>query len=205
MKKSVGFIIAAVLMFMHTEILSAAVRSFTMSASVPAATGVSLGVSSVTGSGTASLPSTATTLSFNSMAYDATNGFWEPNNTFVLDVAPSGGSGSVTTVVTYTEGTNQNNTTGGHGLGHKATATFMKTTGSGSATTDTLIAAHGKKRLIDLTGGETVTPAEVAGGWLRVYMGIVTDPSVVSGSEIFSNADHSGQYDGTVTVTTTAS
>ena len=175
MKKTIGLLIAVVFMVMQAGMVSAATRSFTLTASVPSATGVSINAASIaaaTSTWTA-LASNATTMSFDTMTFNSTYGYWAPDHYFAVDVGTTGGSGNLTTVVTYTEGTNQNAATGGHGLGYKGIATFMKVTGSGTSTTEASIAAHGKKRLIDLTG-ETVTPAQVSGGWLRVYLGIAT-------------------------------
>ncbi|MBF0122831.1 MAG: hypothetical protein HQL21_05425 [Candidatus Omnitrophica bacterium] len=207
MKKAVGLMIAVVFMFMQAGTLSAATRSFTVTASVPSATGVAISASSVLVSTNAFTPlaSNVTSLSFDTMTFNTTYGFWAPDHVFAIDVGTVGGAGNVTTVVTYTEGTNQNSSVGGHGLGYKGLATFQKATVSGGVTTEATIAAHGKKKLIDLTG-TTVTPAQVAGGWLRVYLGITTDPTAVgmpANAEIFSNADRSGIYDGTITFTAT--
>ena len=207
MKKTIGLLIAVVFMVMQAGMVSAATRSFTLTASVPSATGVSINAASIaaaTSTWTA-LASNATTMSFDTMTFNSTYGYWAPDHYFAVDVGTTGGSGNLTTVVTYTEGTNQNAATGGHGLGYKGIATFMKVTGSGTSTTEASIAAHGKKRLIDLTG-ETVTPAQVSGGWLRVYLGIATGAAgEPTGAELFTNLDHSGAYTGTITFTSTIS
>jgi hypothetical protein len=215
MRKTIGLFIVAILMFVQVGILLAETRSFTLQASVPTAVGfatlaTSVGISAssvATGSGVwTSMSPSATLLSFDVMSYNSTYGYWAPNHYFAVDVGTSDGSGSVTTVVTYAEGTNPNAATGGHGLGYKAFATFQKAYISGGTTLETPIAAHGKKKLYDLIGaGRTVTPAQVTGGWLRVYLGVVTDPALVTGSELFTNLDHSGIYDGMITFTATLS
>ena len=207
MKKTIGFLIATVFMVMQAGMVSAATRSFTVSASVPLATGVSMNAASVNAATNAftALASNATTMSFDTMTYNSTYGYWAPDHYFAVDVGTVGGSGNLTTVVTYTEGTNQNSATGGHGLGYKGVATFQKVTLSGGVTSETTIAAHGKKKFIDLTG-ETVTPAQVSGGWLRVYLGIATGAAgEPTGAELFTNLDHSGAYTGTITFTSTIS
>ena len=221
MQKTAGVIIAVMLMLMQGGMVSAATRSYTLQVNVPtaagfsmslgsvqaSASGVSIAASSVTVSSNVwtALASNATTLSFDTMTFNSTYGYWAPNHYFAVDVGTIGGSGNLTTVVTYAEGTNQNSAMGGHGLGYKGIATFMKVTGSGTSTKETSIAAHGKKRLIDLTG-ETVTPAQVSGGWLRIYLGIATGASgEPAGSELFTNADHAGTYDGAITFTGTLS
>ena len=215
MKKTIGLLIAMGFMVMQAGMVSAATatRSFTVSATVPAATGVSINAASVavnadgTSGAWTALAADATTMSFGTLTYNSTYGYWAPDHYFAVDIGTSGGAGNLTTVVTYSEGTNQNQSSGGHGLGYKGIATFQKVTGSGTNTQEATIAAHGKKRFIDLTG-ETVTPAQVSGGWLRVYLGIATDPTATgmpTGTEIFTNLDHSGQYTGTVTFTATVS
>ncbi len=207
MRKAVGLFIVAMFVFMQAGTVWAAVRSFTLTASVPTATGVSINAASVdatTGTFT-NLASTATTLSFDIMTYNSTYGFWSPDHYFAVDVGTTGGSGSLTTVVTYTEGANPNSGTARNGLGYKGKATFMKVTGTGTETTETAIAAHGIKKFVDLTG-TTVTPAQVTGGWLRVYLGIATGATgEPTGAEMFTNLDAPGTYDGTITFSATVS
>jgi hypothetical protein len=51
-----------------------------------------------------------------------------------------------------------------------------------------------------------VTPAQVTGGWLRVYLGIATGAAgEPTGTELFTNLDQPGTYDGTITFTSTVS
>ena len=104
--------------------------------------------------------------------------------------------------LSYTEGANPNNP--GHGLGWKSTATFTKVVGS----TETSLSSHGPKKMLKDLSGEHVLPSEVSGGFLRVYLGIVSkDPTAPipdpAASEVFTNADHAGAYDGSLVITAT--
>jgi hypothetical protein len=201
--------IAGVLMVMQAGAAFAVVsgtRTFNPSATVPAATGVSISAASVlTATNAWTVLSGATTaLSFDTMAYNSTNGYWAPDHFFAIDVASTGGGADLTTTVTYTEGNNPDSVAGGRGLGYKGMATFMKATVVNGVTTETSIAALGKKKFIDLTS-TTVTPAQVYGGWLRVYLGISTGAAgEPTGIETFTNTDRAGAYTGTIVFTSTA-
>jgi hypothetical protein len=147
-----------------------------------------------------------TTLSFNPLTYNTKNSIWLPDHFFAIDVAPTGGGGSTDTTVSYAEPSSPNDATTGHGLGWKTTANFFKV--SGTPAKEDSLTAHGKKMLKDLSG-ENIAPAEVAGGYLRIYVGVVTkDPAAVpldpASSEPFTNVDVAGTYQGTLTITATA-
>jgi len=204
MKKAVGLIIAVMFMFLQAGAAFAVQRAFTVQASVPAATGVAINASSVTVAGNVFTPlsSSATLLNFDTMTFNTQYGVWRPDHYFAIDVGTIGGGGNVTTIVTYSEGANPNGT--GHGLGYKAQATFQKVTLVGGDQQESSITAIGKKRLGALTGGVTVTPAQITGGWLRVYLGVATgDLAEAADSEPFTNADKSGTYDGIITFSST--
>ncbi len=186
----------------------AASTTFTVSATVPAASGINMTVSSVNSSSGAftTEPAGTTALSFDPMTFNTTNNIYVPNHYFAVDVSVSGGSGSPDTTVTYSEGANPNGGGSSNGLGVKSTATFAKETPNGSGgTTETLLTAHGpKKRMIDLNG-EHVAFTEVSGGFLRMYLGVWTGTTVApadpSNGQPFSNADVAGQYTGSLLVT----
>jgi len=183
--------------------------TFTMSATVPLATGISIVVDSVnaTGSPVFSLVS-GSTLSFNSgggMTYNAANNIFIPSVYYALNIQATGGAGLPDTTVTYSEGNNPNsgsNTFGG--LGTKATATFAQELGSSET-----ITALGKKRLIDLTGnvGHEPYTALAPGSYLRVYLGIwtgsSTSPADPSNGQPFSYGDAPGSFTGSLTVSAT--
>ena len=177
-----------------------AATAFTVSATVPLATGISIVVDSVNATGTPVFtPVSGTSLSFDPMTFNTTNHIWLPSIYYVLNIGVSGGSGLPDTTVTYAEGTNPNGAT--NGLGYKSTATFDQELG----TTETLLSL-GKKRLIDLTGttGHVPYTSLATGSYLRVYLGIWTGSTVApadpSNGQPFSNADAAGTYTGTLTV-----
>jgi len=183
--------------------------AFTVSATIPDATGIGMTVSSVNSSTNTftTQPAGTTALSFDPMTFNSTSKIYLPDHYFALDIGVTGGSGSPDTTVTYTEGANPNNgTSHPNGLGHKSTATFAKeVAGSTGATVETLLTAHGpKKRLTDLSG-EHVAFTEVSGGFLRIYLGIwtgsTTSPADPTNGEPFSNTDVAGQYNGSLLVT----
>jgi len=203
MKKIAGLaLVVAFLVGQPGMLLAEDTKTFTLSASVPKATSVAITASKVVG--TTFTTMTGTALSFDPMTFQTTSKIWLPAHYFAVDIAPSnGGSAGTNVTVNYTEGANPNGT-GGHGLGWKSTATFMKVVG----TTETALTIHGPKKMLKDVIGENILPGEVAGGYLRVYLGIVTkdkaaayqDPST---SEPFTNADAPGVYDGTITFTAT--
>ncbi len=185
-------------------------KTFVISATVPAATSVGINAFSVKGTPPVFTAVTGTTLNFSPMTLNPAIGIYLPDHFFAIDVVSSGGAGSPSAVVTYTEGANPNNPA--HGLGWKSTATFMKVVFVGPNPTDTTespISAHGPKKLLKDVHGETIASTETAGGWLRVYLGIVTKDATApipdpTAGEVFSNADKAGSYDGTLLISATA-
>lgn len=174
-------------------------QTYTLSASVPLATGVTFTASSVDAATNTFTPVTGTALSFDPMTFDTTNQIWLPNHYFAIDISASGGAGSTDATFTYTEGTNPNSP--GNGLGWKSSATFVRVNG----TTETPLAhgTSGKMLLKDLSG-EHITPAELQGGRLRTYLGINTgDATTPATGEVFSNADGAGNYTGTLLISVT--
>ncbi len=214
MKKVLGIILVGLFLIIPSgPSLAQSVESFNLSASIPQATAVSFTVSSVVG--TVFSPVSGTDLSFDPMEYktgelnDNIN-IWLPDHFFAIDIAPAaGGVGGTNVTITYADDPNHPNAAYGmNGLGWKATATFMKTSGSGIDTTDDPLLAHGPKKLLKDVVGENILPAETAGGWLRIYLGIVAlDPDAdwpdPAGAEPFTNLDHSGSYEGTLTISAT--
>ncbi len=195
-----------VLLYSISPSFAQSVKTFTLSASVPPATSIAINAFSVNSTGTPIFTAVnGLALSFGSLTFNATNGIYLPDHYFVVDLASQGGAGTPNVTLTYTEGANPNSSTGGNGLGKKATATFVKVAG----TTETGLTGHGPKKLLsDLSSGENIAASEITGGFLRVYLGIVTgDPNASfpdpSGAEVFSNADSGGTYDGTLLVSAT--
>jgi len=195
-------------LFLLSQILDvwAAPTTYILSATVPASTGISITVSSINSTTNlfTVLPAGTTALSFDPMTFNSTSSVYLPNHYYALDFGVSGGAGTADVTVSYNEGANPNGTS--NGLGYKTTATFAKEVpGTGGTTTESLLAAHGKKRLIDLNA-EHVAYTEVTPGFLRIYLGVWTgsltglapDPST---GQPFSNGDFPGQYTGSLVVT----
>ena len=192
--------------------------TLTVSATVPQAQGISLGISSIVGTGSSAvwtaLPAGTSALNFNTMVLNTgtSNGtafsFWAPTNYFAIDIGVTGGVGTPTVNITYTEGTNPNGTS--NGLGTKTGMAFdYVSTAAGSDT----LSAFGRKTLTSLTGTAGQMPiADIPSGyWERAYVGVCTgntnaangqvDPT---GCKTFGNTDAAGTYTGTLTFTATA-
>jgi hypothetical protein len=202
MKKVISFL--GIMLFLLAQVGLAWAVDFTISADLDPATGVSITASSVNATTKVFTP-VGTALDFNPLIFNTTSKIWLPDHYFAIDVGTTGGGGSTDTTVTYEEGSNPNSTSTGHGLGWKSTATFMKVVGS----TETGLSGHGPKKMLKDLSGERILPAEVAGGYLRIYVGVVSkDPKATfldpDASEPFTNVDMHGTYNGTLRVTATA-
>jgi hypothetical protein len=203
-KMSLVLILGVLILFGGAVAGWATQMTFTMSATVPAATGVSVTVSSVNSSTNVftTEPAGTTALSFDPMTYSTTTNEYVPNHYYALDFGTSGGAGTADLTLTYTEGTNPNGST--NGLGYKTTATFAKEVlGTNGATTETIL-PQGKMRLIDLNATH-IAYTEVQPGWPRVYLGVwtgsTTAPADPSNGQPFTNGDVAGQYTGSLVVT----
>lgn len=200
------FCVLAMLGLPSAAIAATTSTTFTVSATVLAATGVTIAASRVNSSNNQFTAVAGTGLSFNPLTYSAANGIYLPDHYFALDVGTTGGVGTPDVTVIYTEGANPNNPA--HGLGWKATATFVKVTGPINAQIETGIASHGPKKLLKSLSGESITKAQISGGFLRIYLGIVSkdltaifpDPA---DAELFTNVDAAGAYNGTLFVSAT--
>ena len=195
MKRAVVAMIAAVLLLAQTGILDAATsKSFNLTATVQPASSVSINASRVNSDGTFTALST-TALSFDTMTYNTQYSVFMPDHSFAIDVSAAG-AGSITTVVTYTEGSKPTGAL--KGLGGASYATFVKAVNS--ATPEVKLASKA------LTGlNETITPTQISGGYLRVYLGVSTGDTTKepTGVAPFTALDKTGSYDGTVTFTVT--
>src|SRR3569623_926644 len=69
-------------------------KTFTVSATVPAASGVNIIASSVNSTTNAFTTVNGTSLSFDPLTFDTTNSIFVPNHYFAIDVGPAGGGGS---------------------------------------------------------------------------------------------------------------
>jgi hypothetical protein len=202
MKTKLSLILGGVFLFSQAAMAQV---PLTVSATVPAATGLQLTVTPVNATtntfGTSS--TTATTLPFGTLAFNSSLGIYLPTNYFAIDIGTTGGAGTPTVNVTYAEGTNPNGVAT-NGLGTKTTATFVTEAVSGTTTTETL-SSLGKKRLIDLTGTAGQLSTIPTGSFERVYVGVwtgsTTAPADPSNGKPFSNTDAGGTYTGTLTFT----
>ena len=202
MKILLSMFTAGVFILAQTGIAAADTKTYTVSASIPLATSVNIGATRINSADNSRSAVSGTALSFDPMSFNSANQIWLPDHYYSVDVAPGTGAGNVDVTFSYTEGSNPNNP--GHGLGWKSTATFMKVAGA----TETGLSTHGPKKMLKDLSGEHILPSEVSGGFLRVYLGIVSkDPSAPipdpAASEVFSNADAAGSYDGSLVITAT--
>lgn len=202
--KNTSKLILGGLFFLLSQAAAVSAQTLTVSATIPAATGLSLTVTPVTIAGVFGTPSTtATTIPFGTLTFNSTLGIYLPADYYAIDIGTTGGAGTPIVNITYAEGTNPNNPGGTtDGLGTKTTATFDVDT-----TTSDVVSALGKKRLIDLTGTAGELPAGdiPVGDWERVYIGVwsgsTTAPADPSNGKPFSNTDVAGTYTGTLTFT----
>lgn len=198
MKKLHMALVAASALLIGATGVKAATTNFLVSASVPAATGVTIAASRVDAATNAFTPVVGTNLSFDPMTFEAVNQIYLPDHFFAIDVGAVGGAGSPSVNVSYTEGLNPNSPA--KGLGWHGTATFVRV----ETASEVPLTAHGPQKLLKDLTGESITPAEQAGGFLRIYAGIVTgDASTPAGGVPFTNGDQPGAYNGTLVVTAT--
>jgi len=186
-----------------TQVNRAATVDFVVTATVPAATGVSILATEVDSASNV-FGQQVSALNFDPMTFDSQNGIYLPDHYFVIDVGAVGGAGSPDVNVTYTEGAKPAGQT--NGLGWKSICTFVKVTGSPGNEVQTDMTAHGPKKLLKDISGESILESELTEGFLRMYVGVFPgDDSgiLAAGGEVFSNADEAGTYNGTLSVTAT--
>ncbi len=200
MKKVLSLIVAGVVVFAQTGF--AATATYTVSATVPASSAISINAFSVNSVSSVKSGITGTALSFNPLVYQPSLGIYLPDHYFIIESGLGTGAGNQDITIVYTEGANPN--TGGHGLGWKTVATFNKVTGP---STEVAITGHPKRLLKDLTGaGINITPAQIGTSLLRMYVGAVTGDATLgepAGAEVISNADRQGDYNGQLAITAT--
>ncbi len=189
--------------------------AFPITATIPAATTVKFIVSEITPAVAGGNPIFAShpSLSLNfatagsGMKYDAANGIWAGDRFFAIDLAPvtsgdvpaPGTYGSV--AFSYSANVVPSGQDATEGLNKRATLTAVKVVG----TSETEL----RKGAIGNTFS-ALSNADVAGGFLRVYVGLATGETAVGGttplipgSVPFTNADKPGTYTGTLTITAT--
>ena len=189
-----------------------ATKTFTVSAEVEEASSFSISAFSVDPTTLQFTAVPGLDLEFGILDLDPATGNYFPDHFFAIDVGPAGGVGNPNVTAVYTEGNNPNQGVGGNGLGHKSTITFVKVAGATGSQTETGIGATPKIRLIDSVGAPgagAVNKSQLIGGFLRMYVGIVTfNPTATypdpANAETFTGADQHGIYDGTLVITASA-
>ncbi len=200
--------VALALTFAHEGRTATNSESFPVSVTIPASSGIDI-VATEVDSATDTFGLQVSSLNFDPLTFFATDdqgnpmNIWLPDHYYAMDVGVvSNGSGTVQSVVVeYTEGSKPAGQT--EGLGHRTTADFVKMSIVNSQEVQTPLSI-GKKALIDLSPpGQLVTGAEIANGWLRLFVGANDGTSTnVTGGPI-SNADRPGPYNGTLKFTGT--
>lgn len=206
MNKTMGKLMMAtgVLLAVGVVGAQAATTNFLVSASIPPATGVSISASKVDIASGEFSPVAGNELSFNPMIFRSDTQIYTPDFFFAVDVGVTGGAGTPNVNVSYTEGLNPNDP--GKGLGWHAAATFIRVVQTGSVIEEIELTSHGPKKLLKDLASENITSAEIAGGYLRIYTGVLTgDKTTPTGGVPFTNTDKSGTYNGTLVVTATVS
>ncbi|MCA9405424.1 MAG: hypothetical protein KC684_02720 [Candidatus Omnitrophica bacterium] len=176
---------------------------FVVSIDIPIATSISI-IATPVNAQSGQFGSPVTALDFNPVTLNQSLGVFFPDHYFAIDVGTSGGAGTPGVTVTYQEGSNPNSPN--NGLGWKSTMTFVRV----ETNAEVPLAGHGPKKLLKDLAGETVAPAELTGGFLRMYVGLATlDPNATipdpAGAEVFSLGDAGGSYDGLLTISATVS
>lgn len=196
--KKLGIIALSVAMAVGGyKFVDANTEIFTVSASVPGATGGSFSVSKVTGGVFA--PQASNDLAFGTLTFDATNNIFVGAYYFAIDIGGTGGSGFPSISVAYADTGSPAGAIAG--LGDRGTFSYSKMTQVGGVDVETAIAGMslGESNLL------TISPSAVTGGWLRINVGMATgDPTLSEGAAVpFTAADAPGAYTGTVTITAT--
>jgi hypothetical protein len=218
MKNKLSLVLGGLLLIGQTAAMA---QSLTVSASIPAASGLSLTIVPVTNTGAGGSPVfgtalTTNTIPFGNLKFDTTVpagstqpiNIWDSSTYYAVNIGTTGGAGTPVVNVSYTEGTgtacpniaaNLSSTLGC--LGTKTTATFDVVNPSVTPNTDTAVV--GPVPLISLasgTSGELSANQIPAGDFERVYVGVWTGPTPAAGKP-FTNADAPGTYSGTLTFT----
>ncbi|MCA9406456.1 MAG: hypothetical protein KC684_07960 [Candidatus Omnitrophica bacterium] len=182
-------------------------ENFVVSFNIPTASSIIISAVEVDAT-TGQFGNQVTALNFSPATLDSLLGVFFPDHFFAIDVATAGGAGQPTTTISYLDGNNPNAPF--NGLGWKTSATFVRVSGPDNAQVEDFLTNHGPKKLLKDLNGETISGAEIFGGYLRIYVGIVTlDPNAIvldpPEAEVFSVADTPGNYDGTLTISSTVS
>lgn len=137
-------------------------------------------------------------LAFGTLGYDKDLNIWASEKYFAINVEPTDGAGSVDTTISYTDGYIPEGQT--KGLGYKGAVNFVSVNSDNQETSI-------KKRVFkELIGGEVTTQQDVGNGMLRLYVYLISDLTTWAkerGGEPFTSADKPGTYTGTLTISAT--
>lgn len=213
MKKTILTLVGALVISL-VAIQGVFAETFAITADIPSATVVEFITSRVENGGEFTVIGTGNTpLNFTTagegIIFDAVNGIWAASRFFAIDVSPQTAAGDPAPAsynqidLSYVDGLNPNG--GADGLGAKGVVTVVRV--------DTVEDPNDANALIQVEteivadslndiGSANVTNGDVAGGFMRAYVGISTGEPGKPGVP-FTNGDAPGTYTGTLTFTAT--
>lgn len=192
---------------------AATTADFPLQVTIPSATQVDFIVSEV--EGTAFTPHAGTFLNWDTagagMKYLAGPGIWVGSRFFAIDFSPSDGTnpapgnyGSIT--FSYGSQVVPAGQPIDEGLNKRATIAANKVTGATGSQTETPVFPA---QAVGVGVIPSLDDSDVAGGFLRVYVGLSTGEVDAEGAPLaanskpFTNGDKGGVYTGTLTITAT--
>lgn len=215
--------VACLALLVYSVSFAASTSTLATTVTLTGPTGVNPVALKVLGKGTNTSdwnPTPQTSLSFDPITLNTftvsgkTFSVFLPDHFFSIDMQYTYGGGAAISQFQFSFiGTEPAGQTG-HGLGVKATATFVKKRldANGVEVPETVAdrVSPGKVLLRDVNTAH-VTLSQLSGGWLRVYVGLVTKDPLLGTSdienatgtlaEVFSPGDVPGSYSGTLTIT----
>jgi hypothetical protein len=138
------------------------------------------------------------------LEFNTTNQIWTGKHFYAIDLTPSkgvsgdpapGNFGAIT--FAYTGETIPAGQATGEGLGKRAVLQALKVVG----TTETSV--RGPARLGAVSTLAPIAQTDIGTGYLRVYVSLYTGLPAVTGAVPITNADKSGSYGGTLTISAT--
>lgn len=205
----------AVILFAAKAAL-ATTAEFPLQVTIPSATQVNFVVSEVTpGTPPVFSPHAGNFLNWDTaglgMKYLSGPGIWAGDRFFAIDFSPSDGTNPApgtygTITFSYSGQVVPAGQPADEGLNKRATLTAVKVTGATGSQTETPVITS---RAIGVGAIPSLNDSHVAGGFLRVYVGLSTGEEsspgvpVAANSKPFTNGDKGGVYTGTLTITAT--
>ena len=200
MKNILICMVFVVVAFCATSAWASQAQTITVNATIPPMTnGLTVGISKVTGTGTAAVwAPNQTSISFGTLVWNTTYHIFLPVSYFAVDIGVTDNTTTAWTV-THTradlagQGTNLNN---------KVNVAFTKETDPTGKIAGT------KLQKVSFAASQSIgyTKAQLAGGWLRIYYGMgaadPADPDATGVTPIGLDTP-AGTYTGSVTITLT--